>query len=897
MIPANPALPANGNDGTRTDLDLHDKSVVLNAIRPEDLSYETDLVQHPYSVRGWLKYLVHLDPLTTRPAHIAATWERAVRTLPGSYKLWKQYLAWCAARVRHAPRNSWAFAIEAQRVAGCYRRALLTLHKMPRLWTEYLAHLTANLAHEVATIRRVFDAALQALPTTQHQRVWDMYFPWAEKVGGVVAVQAHRRYLKARFMDPSRLYHYVKLLLDLEQYDAAATHLMKAITLHTDSTHGASFELFDKLCTLAVDHPSALTTVSVEDILRAGLRRFPTQSAKFWIALARHWIGRARLERARAVFEEALRTVSTMRDFTQVFDTYLELEERVVSARMTELAEDEADGTKTAAQLARAQREIDMRLDRLDRLMSSRALLVNDVLLRQNPHNVLEWLKRTTLVAPDHVVPTFRKALATINPKHASGRLDELWVALAVHFEKEGNLAMARQVFEEAVVVEYKTVAELAAVWTEYADLELRAQKIDRALDLLGRATAIPANKNVDFKDPKVSAQRRLFKSLALWSYYVDLEECFGTKESVVACYDAILALKIATPQVVVNYALYLEANEYFEDAFAVYERGIDLFGWPVALDIWNLYLAKFIGARPTPNRHPTGVELERLRDLFEQAVDGCPPAHARALYVAYAHVEERHGLARRAMRVLDRATRAVPAPQQRGVYAYYIARVIHHFGLVAARDVYERAIANLPDAAAAETCLELAALEVRLGEVDRARAVFAHGAPLADPRTNPQYWARWHEFEVRFGNEDAFKEMLRIKRSVQAQFNTEVNYIAAQLASARAKQKAAAERDAAEAAAGKGSKVVASGEISFVAASNGGAGAADGASGDEDEDDEMDGAGNRKQVRQVQEKAVPAAVFGKVLDQYQKEAPADADGKGDGHLGAKERLAKRRKV
>ncbi|KAJ3368512.1 pre-mRNA-splicing factor syf1 [Allomyces arbusculus] len=879
--------------------------------RPEDLSYETDLVQHPYSVRGWLKYLLHLDPLTTRPAHIAATWERAVRTLPGSYKLWKQYLAWCAARVRHAPRNSWAFAVEVQRVAGCYRRALLTLHKMPRLWTEYLTHLTANLAHEVATIRRAFDAALQALPTTQHQRVWDMYLPWAEKVGGVVAVQAHRRYLK---IDPSRLYHFVKLLLDLEQYDAAATHLMKAITLHTDSTHGASFELFDKLCTLAVDHPSALTTVSVEDILRAGLRRFPTQSAKFWIALARHWIGRGRLERARAVFEEALRTVSTMRDFTQVFDAYLELEERVVSARMTELAEDEAEGTKTTAQLARAQREIDMRLDRLDRLMSSRALLVNDVLLRQNPHNVLEWLKRTTLVAADQVVSTFRKALATINPKHASGRLDELWVALAVHFEKEGNLVMARQVFEEAVVVEYKTVAELAAVWTEYADLELRAQKIDRALDLLGRATAIPANKNVDFKDPKISAQRRLFKSLALWSYYVDLEECFGTKESVVACYDAILALKIATPQVVVNYALYLEANEYYEDAFAVYERGIDLFGWPVALDLWNLYLAKFM-ARYAPQAlvaslpddtttetdaepAPTGVELERLRDLFEQAVDGCPPAHARALYLAYAHVEERHGLARRAMRVLDRATRAVPAPQQRGVYAYYIARVIHHFGLVAARDVYERAIANLPDAAAAETCLELAALEVRLGEVDRARAVFAHGAPLADPRTNPQYWARWHEFEVRFGNEDAFKEMLRIKRSVQAQFNTEVNYIAAQLAAARAKQKAAAERDAVEAAAGKGSKVVASGEISFVAASNGGAGGAvDGASGDEDEDDEMGGAGNRKQVRQVQEKAVPAAVFGKVLDQYQKEAPADADGKGGGHLGAKERLSKRRKV
>lgn len=33
-----------------------------------------------------------------------------------------------------------------------------------------------------------------------------------------------------------------------------------------------------------------------------------------------------------------------------------------------------------------------------------------------------------------------------------------------------------------------------------------------------------------------------------------------------------------------------------------------------------------------------------------------------------------------------------------------------------------------------------------------------------------------WHDFEVRHGNEDTFREMLRIKRSVQAQFNTQVS-------------------------------------------------------------------------------------------------------------------------
>ena len=38
-----------------------------------------------------------------------------------------------------------------------------------------------------------------------------------------------------------------------------------------------------------------------------------------------------------------------------------------------------------------------MRLARLEFLMDRRPLLLNRVLLRQNPHNVQEWLKRVKL--------------------------------------------------------------------------------------------------------------------------------------------------------------------------------------------------------------------------------------------------------------------------------------------------------------------------------------------------------------------------------------------------------------------------------------------------------------------------------------------------------------------
>ncbi len=74
------------------------------------------------------------------------------------------------------------------------------------------------------------------------------------------------------------------------------------------------------------------------------------------------------------------------------------------------------------------------------------------------------------------------------------------------------------------------------------------------------------------------------------------------------------------------------------------------------------------------------------------------------------------------------------------------------------------------------EMCLKYAQLETKLGEVDRARAIFSHGSQMSDPRTAKSYWKTWQEFEVRHGNEDTFREMLRIKRSVQAQFNTQVH-------------------------------------------------------------------------------------------------------------------------
>lgn len=58
-----------------------------------------------------------------------------------------------------------------------------------------------------------------------------------------------------------------------------------------------------------------------------------------------------------------------------------------------------------------------------------------------------------------------------------------------------------------------------------------------------------------------VPVQLRLYKSLKLWSFFCDLEESLGDLASTRRVYERILELRIATPQIIINYAALLEVR------------------------------------------------------------------------------------------------------------------------------------------------------------------------------------------------------------------------------------------------------------------------------------------------------------------------------------------------
>lgn len=902
----------------------------------DDLLYEEEILRNPFSLKLWWRYLIarNESPFKKR----SVIYERALKALPGSYKLWYAYLRERLEIVRNLPVTH----SQHESLNNTFERALVTMHKMPKIWVMYLQTLTEQKL--VTRTRRTFDRALCALPVTQHDRIWGPYLYFVSQRGIPIetSLRVYRRYLK---FDPTHIEDFIEFLVNSELWQEAAERL--AGVLNDDRFYSikgkTKHQLWLELCNLLTSHATEVSGLKVDAIIRGGIRKFTDEVGRLWTSLADYYIRRGLFEKARDVFEEGMTTVVTVRDFSVIFDGYSRFEESVLAAHMESLdigdeeennqdKEEKDERFDTKVSLAKFtyktlhgfwcndDNDVDLRLARLEHLMDRRPELANSVLLRQNPHNVEQWHRRVKLFEgnPTKQILTFTEAVRTVDPMKAVGKPHTLWISFAKLYVEHNDIANARVIFDKAVQVNYKTVDNLASVWCEWAEMELKHKNLEGARELMRRATAEPS---VEVKrrvaaDGNEPVQMKLHKSVRLWTLYVDLEEGLGTLESTRAVYERILDLKIATPQIIINYASLLEEHRYFEDAFKVYERGVKIFKYPHVKDIWVTYLSKFV-------KRYGKSKLERARELFEHAVEMAPADNAKPLYLQYAKLEEEHGLAKHAMKVYDQAAKALPDKEKLQMYEIYIARAAEFFGVPKTREIYEQAIeSGLPSEDVKTMCMKYADLEKSLGEIDRARAIYIFSSQFADPRSDNDFWSRWHDFEVQHGNEDTFREMLRIKRSVSASYsqthfilpenlmqkdsrlNLEETVDTLKRAGVPEDEMANLERQLAPAAQDNSTR-----RLGFVSAGvesqSGVIRTPDGGRkvvADQDaielpEDDDDDEEGD-KEV-EIAQRDVPAAVFGDLAQKVAEEVGEDGDARkreSDSKLGALERMKRHKK-
>lgn len=313
-------------------------------INDDDIPFEDDIIRNPCNVKAWLRFIDHkysqvkaLDPKPINPDTDHATiiklpltkperqlnmiYERAVKELPGSYKIWKRYLSERRRQASRFPIDSGQY----EAANNAHERALVFMHKMPRIWIEYLEFLISQAY--VTRVRRCFDRALRALPVTQHRRIWPIYLDFVKKYDiPETGVRVYRRYVK---MFPTSIEDFIDYLINVDRLDEGARILADVVSdPKFTSKHGKSnHQMWHELCDMISKNPNKIQSLNVEAIIKSGLNRFTDQLGRLWCSLADYYIRSGLYEKARDTYEEAIHTVKTVRDFSQLFDAYTQFEE------------------------------------------------------------------------------------------------------------------------------------------------------------------------------------------------------------------------------------------------------------------------------------------------------------------------------------------------------------------------------------------------------------------------------------------------------------------------------------------------------------------------------------------------------------------------------------------
>jgi tetratricopeptide (TPR) repeat protein len=472
----------------------------------------------------------------------------------------------------------------------------------------------------------------------------------------------------------------------------------------------------------------------------------------------------------------------------------------------------ESDLYKKSSTMMNATMKVDameMAMARAEHLTTRRPLLLNAVKIRQNPNDCDAYMERAELFMGNdqtrNAVTTLEEALRTIvnggtlvrnNPKKETSTrttIPQLVRRLVqIYEETMQDLEAVRNLFDRVcrqrtTAIGIVKVEELADCWASWIEFELKHEQYDEALSLSRQSIASNPLRNkkrgiIDGKSGSSGAGTQhtttrtlnLTKALRLWDLLLDLEESLGTIQTTKDAYNRAFEIKVITVQQIINFAAFLTEHKYFEESLSVYERGIELFGFPHpgAKMLWRTYIDAFL-------KRYKGTKVERLRNIFARCLESSPSHDCDEFFMLYGEFEEEYGLSKRALSVYKNMCEKVPVEDMYTAYTIFINKTIKHLGVAATRDIYQDAIEKLTKShprSVVPVCRDFAHMEVELNQIDRARAIYVYGAQSADPRRLPEYWKDWNDFEIANGNEDTFREMLRVKRSVEAAFST-VNY------------------------------------------------------------------------------------------------------------------------
>jgi len=282
--------------------------------------------------------------------------------------------------------------------------------------------------------------------------------------------------------------------------------------------------------------------------------------------------------------------------------------------------------------------------------------------------------------------------------------LSSHWYKYGLWEESQQEFARARSVYERALQVDYRN----PAMWQRYAEMELRNGFLNHARNVLERATTLLPRvdslwlKWVHMEETagNVPGARQVFERWMpyqpgenAWRCYVKMEQRYNEPEKAreviqrfVMCHNTIATW--------LYYAKFEEKAQQIDRARAVYEAAVEALGAYVKDEALFIAFAKF---------EERQREHERARAIYRHALDNVPKGKAEHVYAMLTAFEKQHGHTQGIEDVVISKKRfeyeeeLKANPRNYDVWFDYI-RLEEGVGDSArCRDVYERAIANVP--------------------------------------------------------------------------------------------------------------------------------------------------------------------------------------------------------
>ena len=398
---------------------------------------------------------------------------------------------------------------------------------------------------------------------------------------------------------------------------------------------------------------------------------------------------------------------------------------------------------------------------RVNNLIQRRPFLLNSTILRRNPNNCNEWLKRIDLIKEKKdfnlIKNMYEEALNTIKINEAYGKLSDIYISYAHFYEENNDLKKANEIFYKGCNLNFKKTDENVNMWCLWCEMNVRQKKYKDAYKIIKYICTNNINKYYRYN-----------KNLKLWSLYVDLETNLkkDNEKQVIYIYNKMIEYKIANIETIFNYVTYLETIKNYDKIYNIYEQSMDLFTWPNVYDLCLCYIIDYIN-------HYKETKIEIFRDIIQNII--VSSGHMKIFYYIYAFYEEKYGLFNHCIDILKEASQNVKEEEKPEIHSVIIAKSAKYFGIGKIRLAFDDAMNNLEKSYVLEIGLKYIAIEIKLKEINRARGIFKYLGKLFNPDNKEykeEFWEMWDNFEKLYGDVNTYQEMKNLLKISQLRNN-----------------------------------------------------------------------------------------------------------------------------